>query len=192
MRRLTLWVAGVLFAVFGASVAFAIANPFSWWSGSGTISSTVAFGTAKETASYQFSTGLYIDPNTIDFGSVAPFGTTTSVAMDFETGKTTNSHAAIEKKPETARRERNRALAAELYGLQRVTNPQKVLAHGDLGDATIDAESIKLSGGMTAIKGFTKVKGSVTMKYGGTMTSGPRSGQSFKGKIKITFDGNRM
>lgn len=189
MRKLCVVLAAAIVAVFGANAAKAIANPSSWWSGSGLISVSVQMGPAKETIEWSYSSSLFIDKTTIDFGSVRPGGTQWMLPVDFETGKTTNTRASTQKNPNTERRERNRALAASLYGLQRV---RKTLDHDDLGDATIDADSITVGGGMTAVSHFNKVTGSVTMKYTGTMTSGPRMGEPFKGKVKVTFKGNRM
>jgi hypothetical protein len=191
MRRLTLAVVAVVFALFSAAVAFAIANPFSNWLGQGTVVSVLAMGSAKNTLSLDFSSPLHVDSSVIDFGPVS-FQGTTPTAMVLNTGRTTNSHASILKTPRQAERDRLKALAAHLYGLQRISGTPKKLSHDQIGDATIDGASIKTSGGgFTAIRNYSKVKGSATITWTGTMDTGPHAGKKLKGTIKVKYAGNR-
>jgi hypothetical protein len=183
--------------VFAVAVSFAFTNPPSGWNGHGIIFLTTYVNGQHQSTQFDFNGNLTASTTDLDFGTPDVFlhdnaSVITSTLVIFQDAKPTSHNAKAEKNPNSTRRQQNKALLGQLYGLQKAGAPKKPpLDLSMLGTVNIDDASITPSGTFAAIKNFTQVKGTIKMKFTFTVAGGAFDGQAGKGKFKMTYSGNR-
>lgn len=173
-----------------AAATSALAINGSSWTGGGGFSQRLTLQKLAAVWTIQYLTFLQISSAGIDLGYVAP-GSESSLPLTVTPSKFTNSRATVAKTPKQEQRAAIRAKLEELYGLQRIPQTPKKLDVSTLGAVQIDEDSIRTAGAFTAIKNYTKVTGSVTISWSGTLLDGPNAGKTVRGKVKFPFKGDR-